>query len=68
MQYFKKRATAFVGTFPVLAAGLHGLNNPTSLMRTITDFAEAFEIDTPVPHVIAERIATEVTILAVSVT
>ena len=68
MQYFKKRATAFVGTFPVLAAGLHGLNNPTSLMRTITDFAEAFEIDTPVPHVMAERIATEVTRLAVSVT
>ena len=67
VQYFKKRATAFVSCLPGLSAGLAGLTNPSSLMRVLTELAEAFEISTPIPHLAVERIAAEVAKLATSV-
>ena len=53
---FKKRATAFISIFPVLSAGLRGITNPTSLMRLLGEVAEAFEIESTIPHVMAERV------------
>ena len=64
---FKKRATAFISIFPVLSAGLRGITNPTSLMRLLGEVAEAFEIESTIPHVMAERVGRAIATLASSV-
>ena len=64
---FKKRATAFISIYPVRSAGLRGITNPTSLMRLLTEVAEAFEIESAIPHVMAERVGRAMATLASSV-
>ena len=64
---FKKRATAFISIFPVLSAGLRGITNPTSLMRLLVEVAEAFAIESTIPHVMAERVGKAIATLASSV-